>query len=376
MSGDALEVRFGLVGLGWAARGFHLPALRTIPGAEIVGGADESAEQRASFERETGLPTFATLDELIERGRPEVIVVATPPDSHLELCLHALEAGAHVICEKPFVADAAEADTVLAAAAEAGKQVAVNHEYREKPIFRAVKDQIGTPDVGRLVFCQILQLMDLAPWDEPVPWRRAMPNRTLFEGGVHLVDLMLMLYGERPHAVYARRSSGLDPERDADAIHLLTAEFSGGRLAQITIDRLCRAATRYIELRADCEHASLRASHGGRALLQFGMKRAERPGARLLFGLGGLAWVERGTSRRTIARNPRNPGVVATGTLFRRIAEALEEGREPPSSAREARDGLEIIDAAYRSSETGERVVLPLSEDRVAREPELAGENL
>ncbi len=354
-------MRFGLVGLGWAARAFHLPALRTVPGAEIVGGVDSSPEQRASFERETRVATFGTLEELFERGL-DVIVVATPPDSHLDLCLRALEGGVHVICEKPFVGNATEADRVLEAAAVAGRFVAVNHEYREKPIFRAVKDRIGAPEVGRLVFCQILQLMDLPPWEEPTPWRRAMPNRTLFEGGVHLVDLLLMLYEERPEAVYARRSSGLDPAHDADAIHLLTVEFSGGRLAQLTIDRLCRAATRYIELRADCEHASLRASHGGRALLQVGMKRAERPGARFLFGLGGLAWSERGTSRRAIARSPRNPGVVATGTLFRKIAAALEAGREPPSSGREARDGLEIIDAAYRSAATGERVVLPRAE--------------
>jgi predicted dehydrogenase len=200
--------------------------------------------------------------------------------------------------------------------------------------------------------------MDLAPWDEPTPWRRAMPNRTLFEGGVHLVDLLLMLYEERAEAVYARRSAGLEPGRDADAIHLLTIEFPGNRLAQITIDRLCRAGTRYIELRADCEEASLRASHGGRVLLQLGMKRAERPGARLHFGLGGLAWIERGTSRKTIARSPRNPGVVATGSLFRKIDDAFRRNVEPPASGREARDGLEIIDAAYRSAETGERVVI------------------
>ncbi|HWQ23050.1 MAG TPA: Gfo/Idh/MocA family oxidoreductase [Gaiellaceae bacterium] len=351
-------MRFGLVGLGWAARAFHLPALRTVPGAQIVGGADSSAEQRESFSRATGVPVFGTLDELLERTLPDVVVVGTPPDSHLELCLGALAGGAHVICEKPFVGSAEEADRVLAAAEAAGRRVAVNHEYREKPIFRAVKERIGAPDVGRLVFCQIVQLMDLAPWEEPVPWRRAMPNRTLFEGGVHLVDLLLMLYGERPEAVYARRSAGLDSEREADAIQLLTLEFPGGRLAQITIDRLCRAGTRYIELRADCEHASLRASHGGRVLLQLGMKRAERPGLRFVYGLGGVAWLERGTRRKTLARSPRNPGVVATGALFRKIAAALEEGREPPSSGREARDGLEVVDAAYRSAATGLRVEL------------------
>lgn len=349
-------MRYGLVGLGWAASAFHLPALKTVPNAILVGGADSSEEQRRSWTATTKLPAYESLQHLVERERPDVVVVATPPASHAELCMEALRGGAHVICEKPFVSTLEEADRVLDTAAAAGRQVAVNHQYREKPVFKAVKERIGDADVGRLVFCQITQLMDLPPWDEPVPWRAKMPNRTLFEGGVHLVDLMLHLYEELPEAVYARHSPGLQQEHQADAIHLVTLEFSGSRLAQITIDRLCRAGTRYIELRADCEHASLRASHGGRIQLHVGMKRAERPGARLVFGLGGVAWLERGTKRKTIGRNPKDPGVAATGTLFRKIAAALERGDEPPSSGREARDVLRVIEAAYRSAATGERI--------------------
>ena len=131
-----------------------------------------------------------------------------------------------------------------------------------------------------------------------------MPNRTLFEGGVHLVDLLLHLYGTLPEAVYARHSSGLDPAHDADAIHLVTLEFPGSRLGQITIDRLCRAATRYLELRADCEHASLRASHGGRVYLQAGMKRAGRPGSSCRHGSRGMAWEERGTAAQDARPQP------------------------------------------------------------------------
>ena len=100
-----------------------------------------------------------------------MVIVATPPESHAQLCVQALEAGAHVVCEKPFVSTLDEADLVLATAARVGRQVAVNHEFREMPIFRAVVDRIGTPGVGRLVFCQMWQLMDLAPWNEPVAWR-------------------------------------------------------------------------------------------------------------------------------------------------------------------------------------------------------------
>ncbi len=351
-------MKVGFAGLGWAAQAFHLPALQSVPGTAVVGGADPSSEQRAAWTKATGTPAFETLSELLAETGAEAVVIATPPDSHAGLAVTALEGGAHVLCEKPFVETVGQADRVLAAAAAAGRQVAINHQYREKPVFRAVKERVGSADVGRLVFCQIEQLMDLAPWDEPVAWRAAMPNRTLFEGGVHLVDLMVDLFGELPEAVYARHSSGLETERSADAIHLVTLEFPGNRLGQITIDRLCKAGTRYIELRADCEHASLRASHGGRIMLQAGIKRAERPGIRLHYGLGGVAWVERGMHRKTIARNPEDPGIVATKTLFRRIFAAFEEGIEPPSSGREARGVLAVIEAAYRSAETGERVVL------------------
>jgi predicted dehydrogenase len=351
-------VRAGVVGLGWAAGAFHVPALRAIGSVQIVGGADPSEQARAAWVKSTGAPAFESIEHLMDATQPELVVVGTPPASHAELCIRALEGGADVICEKPFVSTVEEADRVLATADAAGRSVAVNHQYPAKPVFRAVKEQIGRPDVGRLVFCQISQLMDMPPWEEPVPWRAAMPNRTLFEAGCHLVDLMLELFGELPQAVYARHSRGLDAPREADAVHLVMLEFSDGRLAQITIDRLCKAPTRYIELRADCEHASLRASHGGRVLIQMGMKRAERPGIRFLYGLGGLAWAEVGTRRKMLARNPRNPSVAATVMLFDEIVTALQEGREPPASGRRARDGLLVIEAAYRSAESGRRVEL------------------
>lgn len=351
-------LRCAIIGLGWAARSFHVPALEHIPNVTLVGGCDPDDGRRASFTGKTGTPTFGTTGELFDAVGPDAVIVATPPATHRELCLEALARGAHVLCEKPFVETVADADTVLGAASAAGRRVAVNHQYREKPIFRAVQDRIGTDGVGELVFVQFSQLMDLAPWDEPVEWRREMPNRTLFEGGVHLVDLMLTLVGELPEAVFATHTAGLDTSRSADAIHLVTLEFPRGRLGQITIDRLCKAATRYIELRVDCEQASLRASYGGRVLVQAGLKRAERPAVRFVYGLGGVAWLERGTSRKTIGRNPRHPEIVAERSLFRKVFEAFEAGVEPPSSGREARNALGVIEAAYRSAATGERVVL------------------
>jgi predicted dehydrogenase len=172
-----------------------------------------------------------------------------------------------------------------------------------------------------------------------------------------LVDLLLMLYGSLPSGVYAQHSSGFH-DVDADAVHLVTLDFPDGRLAQITIDRLCPGGTRYVELRADCEEASLRASLGGRAVVQVGRKRAERSGVRLDFTSEGLAWEERGLRRKQLARNRRDSVMRATADLLSAGVRALEQGRTPPSSGREARDVLAVIDAAYRSASTGRRVEL------------------
>lgn len=352
-----LSMRFGFVGLGRAARLYHLPALRSLDGAELIGGFDAAEQQRASWRAQTGLPTFDSLEELLAAG-PDVVVVATPPASHADVCVRVLEAGAHVICEKPFVTSSAEGDRVLAAAAAAGRRVAVNHQFREKPIFSAVREAIRAETYGRLAFCQLWQLMNLAPWNEPTEWRAGMSDRTLLEGGVHLVDLMIVLFGEPPQAVQASHSAGFHPDPAADAVQLVTLEFSGGRLGQITIDRLCQGGTRYLEVRADCERGSLRASLGGRALVQIGMKRAERPGVKLDLGLGGLAWAEQGMRRKMLARSPKEQDARATGILFRQIVDAFVADAEPPSSGRQARDTVAVIEAAYDAAEHGERVEL------------------
>ena len=163
-------MRVGVVGLGWAARAFHVPALKQLPSVELVGGADSDPGQRSSWETETGLGSFASFEELLAKGRPEAIVVATPPHSHADLCVAALEAGLHVICEKPFVADVTEADRVLAAAAAAGRQSpSITSSARCRSTARSASRSARR--TRALVFCQIWQLMDLAPWDEPVAWR-------------------------------------------------------------------------------------------------------------------------------------------------------------------------------------------------------------
>ena len=355
-------MRTALVGLGHAARDLHLPALAAIAGAEAVGGLDVDEAARQEAEAKWGVPAYASFDAMLEGCAPEVVVVGTPPDTHADYCLRSLEAGCHVICEKPFASSVAEADRIMEAADRAGRRVALNHEFRLMPIFGALRDAVGTEEVGELLFAQVWQLMDLPPWEEP-GWRGRLLQRTLFEAGVHLVDYLMALFGEKPRAVSATVSSSGAREDASDAVALVTLHFSGGRLAHVVQNRLCKGETQYFEVRAEGTRSSLRASFGGRARLSAGLYRDTTPHVRFEYGLSGLAWREEGHDRHSLARNPREPGRAATTELFRRTLAAFASGDPAPVGPETGRDVLEVVAGAYRSAETGRRVALDGSEE-------------
>jgi predicted dehydrogenase len=303
------------------------------------------------------VPTFADFDTMLRDSKPELVIIGTPPDSHADYCFRSFDAGAHVLCEKPFVSSIAEADAVIDAARRAGKRVALNHEFREMPIFRALRDELAKPETGDPVFVQVWQLMDLPPWAEP-GWRGKMLQRTLYEAGVHLVDFLMALFGEKPVSVQASTSTCGVRDDATDAVALVTLEFSRGRLAHVTQNRLCKGETQYFEVRAETPAASLRASFGGRARLTTGLFRDTKPHARFEYGVSGLAWKEVRNQRTFLARNPKDPAVVATRFVIEKTLEAFRTGGEPPASGEVGRDVLQVIAACYHSAATGRRLRL------------------
>jgi predicted dehydrogenase len=348
------KYRVALIGLGNAGFTLHLPALEGIADATVVGGCDPDAKMRERAAARFKVPTFADFTTMLAQTTPDVVIVATPPTTHREYTLQSLAAGAHVLCEKPFMSTIEEADEVIAAAAAAGRSVALNHEFREMPIFRAVRDAAAPSDI---VFAHIWQLMDLPPWAEP-GWRGQLLRGTLFEAGIHLVDCPMALFGEKPIAVSATTSTcGVRPDK-TDAVALVTMEFSRGRLAQIVQNRLCKGETQYFEVRAETTTTSFRASFGGRARISAGLHRSTTPHVRFDYGVAGLAWKEHGHKRTLLSRNPKNPGMIGTRFLIEKTLAAFRNGTEPPASAVAGRDALEVIAACYQSAETGERLVL------------------
>jgi predicted dehydrogenase len=346
--------RIAIAGLGEAGYEIHLPALAGLKGASVVGACAENPAHRARAQRQFKVPLFSDLDSMLVDARPDVLIIATPPDSHAALCLKAIEAGVDVICEKPFVATLAEADFVIDAASRAGRRVALNHEFREMPIFRSVIEHAGPRTAEPVFFAQAWQNVHLPPGIES-GWRREMQRRTLHEAGVHLVDYLLALFGDKPQSVWASMVDGGGADGGADALTVVALEFSNGRLAQLVQNRLSKGETQYFEVRADTRDASYRASFGGRARLTTGLFRSTVPHVRFEYGASGIAWREDGKSRKVLARNPKNPRVAATRYLLEKTLHAFRSGGALPASASDGRAALEVIDACYTAATSGRR---------------------
>ena len=346
--------RIAIIGLGEAGYEIHLPALSGMKGAIMVGACAEDPAHRARAHQKFDVPLFSDLDSMLADARPDALIIATPPDSHAALCLKAIEAGVDVICEKPFVETLAEADFVIDAATRAGRRVALNHEFREMPIFRSIIEQAGPTTGEPVFFAQAWQNVYLPPGVES-GWRREMQRRTLHEAGVHLVDYLLALFGDKPQSVWASMVDGGDDDGGADALTVVALEFSNGRLAQLVQNRLSKGDTQYFEVRADTRSASYRASFGGRARLTTGLFRSTVPHVRFEYGASGIAWREAGKSRKILARNPKDPRVAATRYLLEKTLGAFRSGGALPASAGDGRAALEVIDACYSAAASGRR---------------------
>ena len=107
-------VRVGIVGTGWWAETMYLPSLESHQSARITAICGRNSERTAELaERAGGARAFADYHELMVSGETDAVVVATPDDLHCAVTMAALEAGQHVICEKPMANSLADAQAML-----------------------------------------------------------------------------------------------------------------------------------------------------------------------------------------------------------------------------------------------------------------------
>jgi scyllo-inositol 2-dehydrogenase (NADP+) len=182
-----------LLGHGVAGAGFHAPLIEATPGLALRVIATSRPETLAA--RRPGPRAVATHQEACSAPEVDLVVVATPNASHEELARMALEAGKHVLIDKPMALSAAAVDRLIALAARQGKLLEVFHNRRFDGDFRAVRQLLAAGTLGELRLFE-------ARWDRFRPqvaagWRnQAAPGAgLLWDLGPHLLDQALCLFG-------------------------------------------------------------------------------------------------------------------------------------------------------------------------------------
>ena len=332
-------VAVGLIGYGLAGAVFHEPLIRACSRLELAAVLTSRAHPLK----------VGSLEELVERS--ELVVIASPNQTHFPLSKAALDHGKHVVVDKPFTLEVAEADALMSLAAKQGRILSVFHNRRWDGDFLTVRKIL--PELGEVRLFE-------AQWDRFRPaikhgWREEpAPGAGVFNDlGPHLIDQALQLFG-RPDAV--------------------EADIAAQR-AEATVDDYFDVTLHYGAMRACLRSSSLIAAprprfavHGtGGSFAKHGLdpqeaqlKAGVRPGDPE-FGMDVEAstFVQPGGISRAVATQRGDYPAFYEG-----IAAAILDGAPVPVDPAEARDGLFLIDLARRAAALGQRLAVPAASSR------------
>lgn len=222
-----MAIRVGLVGFGMAGRVFHAPLISSVEGLELAAVVERHADQAAA--RYPGIVTYRSLDAMLADSSLALLVVATPTGTHFDVARKVIEAGKHVVVDKPVAVTSAEIAELIASAHKHGTLLMPFQNRRWDADSLTAHQIVRDGSLGRLVHME--SRMDR--WN-PGATRTAWKNKPeegggiLLDLGVHLVDLALTFFG-RPQGV----SAEVERERDgagADDSFTIRLRYPGLRV--------------------------------------------------------------------------------------------------------------------------------------------------
>jgi predicted dehydrogenase len=223
------SLRCAVIGAGYLGR-FHAQKYAGLAGCDLVGVADPSPAARERIALELGVATHANHRELI--GRVDAVSVATPTAAHHAVARDFLEAGAHVLVEKPITATAAEARDLIAIAARTGRVLQVGHLERFNPVILAISGELKSP--------RFIESNRLAPFKA-----RGTDVSVVLDLMIHDIDLVEHMVQSPIAAIDAVGAPVFTDEIDIANARI---RFENGCVADVTASRISLKAERKIRI--------------------------------------------------------------------------------------------------------------------------------
>jgi predicted dehydrogenase len=231
------QFKSGSSGLGRSGWDIHARALAKMGYSFfVVAVADSHPERSREAVAVLCCRAHPDLPSLLADRDVELVVIASPSHVHAAQTIAALQAGKHIVCEKPMALSTADADRMIDAAVRADRLLTVFHNMRYWPDFLKVREVIASGVLGRIVQIKITMHRFTRRWD----WQtlREFGGGTLFNAGAHLVDLALQLFGDAEPTVTADLQHTLTSgDAEDHAKILLRAE--GAPTIEVEISNAC-----------------------------------------------------------------------------------------------------------------------------------------
>lgn len=346
------RMNFGIIGTGMIA-GFHAKAIAAMNGGEWIGVAGQSPGRTRRFAEAHAVHPFDSVEEMLKDPRIGIVTIATPSGAHLEPALAAIAAGKHVIVEKPLEVTTERIDRMTAAARAKGVTVAAILNRRFHPGMDAFKQAVAAGRFGKLTSASayVKWFRNQAYYDS-AEWRGTWAldgGGALMNQAIHTIDALLHLAGPvRSLSARIARLAHEHIETEDSGIAIL--EFANGAHGVIEGSTCAWSSTGHPARVQLCgTEGSVFLADEAFEVWDFLHERPED--ARIRETLMKGAAVGLG------ANDPKAIQFHQHQRNFEEIVRAIREGREPSTSAAEARKSVELIEAIYRSARNGGEVV-------------------
>jgi predicted dehydrogenase len=233
-------IRLGLIGLGyWGPN--YMRVLNELPDCELIVACDRSsAALDVVRSRSRHVRTTMEADEVISAEDVDGVIVATPTTAHFPLALASLEAGKHVLCEKPLAATVAECDELVAAADRVERVLFVGHTFLFNPAVRKMHSLVTEGAAGRVLYAYAVRT-GLGPIRQDV--------NALWDLAPHDLSILLFLLGEEPISVSAAGRAVL--REDVEDVVFAQVRFESGVIAGLHVSWLDPYKVRRVTLVGD-----------------------------------------------------------------------------------------------------------------------------
>jgi UDP-N-acetyl-2-amino-2-deoxyglucuronate dehydrogenase len=343
------KMRFGIVGCGLVAH-FHARAIAGISDAQLVAVTDLDRDRSERLARQYGGVAVAGYRQLLERKDIDVVCVCTPNGAHEEIAVATVQAGKHLLVEKPLEVTLAKADRIIAEARKANVKLGTVFQCRFRPAVVQVKNAIEEGRFGRL-FCGdvFMKWYRSEEYYRSEAWR-SRPEQgagVLLQHASHYVDLLQWLLGP-VERVIGQTGNLAHPDLPTEDTAMALLKYHNGAMGVVEAST---AISPGFEVRLEVHGERGSAIVEGEAMRQWHFAEP-KPGDEEIARSGNAG-------RTAAARGAADFNHLEHQSLIEDMMAAIRQDREPLVGGREGRKVLEIIDAIHRSAQDGRIALVP-----------------